>query len=76
MHHSTLLDFEEDLIEDFEGHDMIDEPEYADLDEDWRLNPPRGAGEFARLKCTKGKKYSKKLKKCIKKKKKSIKDEF
>ena len=50
IHFSALYDFEDDDIEDFEGHDMIqDEREEPDDDDTWMF-PPKGPGEFEHLK--------------------------
>lgn len=59
QYYSSLEDFEEDDIEDFAGHDMIEAPEERDDDASW-LFPPKGPGEFAKLKNKKKKKGKKK----------------
>lgn len=64
-HFHSLENFEEDDIEDFAGHDMMEEEEDQELldDQTW-LFPPKGPGEFAHLKNKKKKgKKGKKAKK-------------
>jgi len=67
-HFSSLENFEDDDIEEFEGYDLV-EIDYAEdkSDEDW-LFPPKGPGEFKHLA---DKKKRKDKKKKNKKKKKS-----
>lgn len=70
-----LADFEDDDIEDFAGHDIIEDEEEDDPDDMAWLHPPKGPGEFKNLKKKKrgkkNKKKSKKVKKTKKSKKKS-----
>ena len=69
-----LEDFEEDDIEDFAGHNLIDEDPEEERDEDdtsW-LFPPKGPGEFKNLKKKKKGKKGKKGKKKGKKNNKKV----
>ena len=50
QHHYSLSDFEEDEIEDFEGHDIFDYDEGPDPDDMGWLFPSAGPGEFRHLK--------------------------
>ena len=61
-----LYNFEDDDIEDFEGHDYMEEPESVDTEDMGWLFPKRGPGEFKNFK----KKGKKKKKRSAKKKKK------
>ena len=62
-HHYQLYDFEEDDIEDFEGHELIDVPEDQDTNDMTWLFPQRGPGQFKEKKNKKkGGKKSKKTK--------------
>lgn len=58
---NELADFEDDDIENFEGHDILDDEEEDDGDDMAWLHPPKGPGEFRNLK--KKKKKNKKKKK-------------
>jgi hypothetical protein len=62
----TLYEFEDDDIEDFEGHDLVEAPEEVDAEDMSWLFPPKGPGEFKKKK-SKGKKKKKKGKKSKKK---------
>jgi hypothetical protein len=69
-----LEDFEEDDIEDFAGHNLIDNDPEEEKDEDdtsW-LFPPKGPGEFKNLKKKKKGKKGKKGKKKGKKNNKKV----
>lgn len=64
-HYSSLSNFEDDDIEDFAGHDLIEEEEDETTDDNTWLFPPKGPGEFKKLrnkkkKAKKGKKTKKK----------------
>ena len=65
QHFSALDNFEDDDIEDFEGHDFIEVEEREEKDDaDW-LHPPKGPGNFAKLKDKKKKKKGGKKKKKV-----------
>ena len=49
-YHYSLTEFEDDEIEDFEGHDLIERKQEKDPDDMNWLFPPKGPGEFKKLK--------------------------
>ena len=59
---SSLENFEEDDVEDFAGYDMIESPDLVDEDDTSWLFPPKGPGEFKKLRNKKKKKGKKKNK--------------
>jgi len=59
---SSLENFEEDDVEDFAGYDMIESPDLVDEDDTTWLFPPKGPGEFKKLRNKKKKKSKKKNK--------------
>ena len=59
--HTSLYDFEDDEIEDFEGWDVIEVPAEKDRDDMTWLFPTKGPGKFKK-KSKKGKKKGKKSK--------------
>jgi hypothetical protein len=67
-----LSEFEDDDIEDFAGHDLIEDDDDEEVDQNdmsW-LHPPKGPGEFKNLKKKKkGRKNKKKKGKKNKKRK-------
>lgn len=64
--------FEDDDIEDFPGHDLMETETYDYMDDQTWLFPPKGPGEFAHLKNKNKKKKAKgKKKKQLKGKKKA-----
>ena len=67
-HHHSLSDFEDDDIEDFEGHDLFDYDEGPDAEDMTWLFPAKGPGKYKDLdkKKKKKKKKSKKTKKAKK----------
>ena len=67
--HYSLSDFEDDEIEDFEGHDIFDYDEGPDAEDMGWLFPSTGPGEFRNLKDKKKQKKNKKGKKGKKPKK-------
>ena len=76
--HYTLSDFEDDEIEDFEGHDIYEYDEGPDTDDMTWLFPAKGPGEFKKKeeekkkrRKAKKKKEKKKAAEAEKKKKKS-----
>lgn len=69
-----MSDFEDDDIEDFEGHELFEYDEGPDAEDMTWLFPTRGPGEFRHL-AEKKKKKDEKKKKDKKKKKKSKKTE-
>jgi hypothetical protein len=60
LYFGSLENFEEDDIEDFAGYDMIEPMEVRDEDDTSWLFPPKGPGEFKKLRDKKKKKKSKK----------------
>jgi hypothetical protein len=62
-YYTSLYDFEDDEIEDFEGHELVEPPPEVDAEDMTWLFPAKGPGEFKD-------KYNKKDKKDKKKKKK------
>ena len=65
-----LSEFEDDDIEDFAGHDLLeDDEEEVDNDDMSWLHPPKGPGEFKNLKKKKKGRKSKKGRKGRKTKK-------
>jgi hypothetical protein len=63
---SSLENFEEDDVEDFAGHDLIESPETIDEDDASWLFPPKGPGEFKKLRNKKKRKGKKSKKKGVK----------
>ncbi len=61
-YHYQLYDFEEDDIEDFEGHDLIENPEEQDSNDMAWLFPQKGPGQFKNMPPKKKKKTNKKKK--------------
>ena len=49
-YHYSLSEFEDDEVEDFEGHDLIDKKIEKDADDMTWLFPPKGPGKFKNLK--------------------------
>ena len=47
--HYQLYEFEDDEIENFEGHDLIDVPEEQDTNDMTWLFPQKGPGKFKNL---------------------------
>lgn len=58
-----MYDFEDDDIEEFEGHDLIEVPEEKDTNDMTWLFPSKGPGEFKDLNKKKKKKSKKNKKK-------------
>ena len=54
-----LDDFEDDDIEEFAGHDLLEQPEEADSEDMSWLFPPKGPGKFKDLDKKKKKKKGK-----------------
>ena len=57
-----MYEFEDDDIEDFEGHDLIEMPEEGDTNDMTWLFPQKGPGKFKDLDKKKKKKKNKKNK--------------
>jgi len=66
--HYQLYDFEDDDIEDFEGHALIETPQEQDQNDMTWLFPQRGPGQFKDIKPKKKKKSGKGKKKANKSK--------
>lgn len=64
---TSLYEFEDDDIEDFEGHDLVEAPEEVDAEDMTWLFPAKGPGKYKKKK-GKGKKKKRKGKKNKKKK--------
>ncbi len=47
--HYQLYEFEDDDIEEFEGHDLIDVPDEVDHNDMTWLFPQKGPGQFKKL---------------------------
>ena len=58
-----MYEFEDDDIEDFEGHDLVEAPEEVDAEDMTWLFPTKGPGDKKKKKKSKGKKRKRKGKK-------------
>ena len=60
---NSLYEFEDDDIEDFEGHELVDPPEEVDAEDMTWLFPAKGPGKYKKKKGSKKKRKGKKKKK-------------